>query len=47
MPGFTEEGVERAIKRMKKKHKVHGMDGITGDIKLGAKCPRLPNILLR
>ena len=32
---FTEEEVERAIKRMKK-HKAQGMDGITSDIiKLG------------
>ena len=35
IPGFTEEEVERAIKRMKR-HKVQGVDGITSDIiKLG------------
>ena len=35
IPKFTEEEVERAIKRMKR-HKAQGMDGITSDIiKLG------------
>ena len=36
IPKFTEEEVERAMKRMKK-HKGQGMDGITSDIviKLG------------
>ena len=35
IPEFTEEEVERAIKRMKR-HKAQGMDGITSDIiKLG------------
>ena len=35
IPKFTEEVVERAIKRMER-HKAHGMDGITSDIiKLG------------
>ena len=35
IPEFTEEEVERAIKRMKR-HKAQGVDGITGDIiKLG------------
>ena len=33
IPEFTEEEVERAIKRMKR-HKAQGMDGITSDIKL-------------
>ena len=34
---FTEEEVERAIKGMKR-HKTHGMDGITSDIiKLGGQ----------
>ena len=35
IPEFTEEEVERAIKRMKR-HKAQGVDGITSDIiKLG------------
>ena len=34
IPAFTEEEMERAIKRMKR-HKAQGMDGITSDIKLG------------
>ena len=44
-PEFTEEEVERAIKRMKR-HKAQGMDGITSDvIKLGGwggGCGGLP-----
>ena len=37
IPEFTEEEVERAIKRMKR-HKAQGMDGITSDIiKLGGQ----------
>ena len=34
IPKFTEEEVERAIKRMKR-HKAQGVDGMTSDIKLG------------
>ena len=46
IPKFTGEEVERAITR-KKRHKAHGMDEITSDIKLGrgggAKCSHLHN----
>ena len=44
IPEFTEEEVERAIKRMKR-HKAQGVDGITSDIiKLGGtNGPHLPN----
>ena len=43
IPEFTEEEVERAIKRMKR-HKAHGMDGMTSDIKLGeTNRSHLPN----
>ena len=42
IPEFAEGEVERAVKRMKR-HKAHGMDGITSDIvKLGlTDCPCL------
>ena len=48
IPEFTEEEVERAIKRMKR-HKAQGVDGITSDIiKLGGpNCSHLPNKYLQ
>ena len=48
IPDFTEDEVERAIKRMKR-HKAQGLDGLTRDIiKLGeggggTNRPHLPN----